>query len=74
MQKLLKPYRQTQDITPQTHRGYYPLKQGPEQLVILAQLIDTPDDATLEELGVLLHEKIGVIPLLQKYAERSMRV
>lgn len=60
VQKLLKQYRQTQDITPQTHRGYDPLKQGSEHLVILAQLIDTPDDATLEELCVLLHEKIGV--------------
>ena len=32
----------------------------PEQLVILAELIEAPDDATLEELGKLLHEKISV--------------
>jgi len=52
--------RQTQDISPQTHRCSGPLKLSSEQLVILAQLIDTSDDATLEELCELLHEKIGV--------------
>jgi transposase len=52
--------RQTQDISPQTHRCSGPLKLSSEQLVILAELIDTPDDATLEELCELLHEKIGV--------------
>jgi transposase len=52
--------RQTQDISPQTHRCSGTLKLSSEQLVILAQLIETQDDATLEELCELLHEKIGV--------------
>ena len=60
MQKLLKQYRQTKDISPQTHRCYGPLKLTLEQLVILAQLIETNNDATLEELCKLLLEKIGV--------------
>jgi transposase len=60
VQKLLKQYRQTQDISPQTHRCSEPLKLTPEQLVILAQLIEAAGDATLEELCKLLHEKIGV--------------
>lgn len=60
VQKLLKQYRQTQDISPQTHRCGGQLKLTPEQLVILAQLIETNNDATLEELCELLHEKIGV--------------
>lgn len=51
---------QTQDISPQTHRCSGPLKLSSEQLVILAQLIDTNNDATLQELCELLHEKIGV--------------
>jgi transposase len=59
--KLLKQYRQTQDISPQTHRCGSQLKQlSPEQLVILAQLIEANNDATLEELCELLHEEIGV--------------
>ena len=52
--------RQTQDISPQTHRCGGSLKLTPEQLVILAQLIEASNDATLEELCVLLQEKIGV--------------
>ncbi len=48
VQKLLKQYRQTQDISPQS------------QLVILAELIEVNNDATLEELCKLLHEKVGV--------------
>jgi len=60
VQKLLKQYRQTQDISPQTHRWVGQLKLTPEQLIILAELIDPNNDATLEELCELLHEKIGV--------------
>jgi transposase len=47
VQKLLKQYRQTQDISPQTHRWVGQLKLTPEQLVILAELIETNNDATL---------------------------
>ena len=50
VQKLLKQYRQTKDISPQTHRCSGPLKVTPEQLVIIAELIETNNDATLEEL------------------------
>ena len=60
VQKLLKQYRQTQDISPQTHRCSGPMKLTPEHLVVLAELIDKNRDATLEELCKLLHEKIGV--------------
>lgn len=60
VQKLLKQYRQTKDISPQTHRCSGPLKLTPSQLVILAELIEANNDATLEELCKLLHEKVGV--------------
>ncbi len=52
--------RQTQDISPQTPRCGSQLKLNPEQLVILAELIEANNDATLEELCELLHKKIGV--------------
>jgi transposase len=58
--KITQTIPSTQDISPQTHRWVGQLKLTPEQLVILAQLIETPDDATLEELCELLHEKIAV--------------
>lgn len=60
VQKLLKQYRQTQSIAPQTHRYGGQLKLNPEQLVVLAQLIETNNDATLEKLCDLLHQKIGI--------------
>jgi transposase len=50
VQKLLKQYRQTQDISPQTHRCSGPLKLTPEQLVIFAQLIHTNNDAKLSNI------------------------
>ncbi len=61
VQKLLKQYRQTGNIAPQAHGGGGQLKLTPEQLGILANLIETNNDATLEELGHLLTEKTGVV-------------
>jgi len=36
------------------------LKLNAEQLMVLAELIEASDDATLEELRYLLYQKIGV--------------
>lgn len=60
VQKLLKQYRQTKNIAPQTHRCSGQLKLNPEQLVILAELIEKNNDSTLAELCNLLYQKIGV--------------
>lgn len=60
LQKLLKQYRQTGDIAPQPHGGGGQLKLTPEQLAVLAELIETNNDATLVELAHLLQEKTGV--------------
>ena len=61
VQKLLKQYRLTGNITPQTHGGGRQLKLPPKHLAILAKLIKTNNDATLEELCHLLTEKTGVV-------------
>lgn len=61
VQKLLKQYRLTGNIAPQAHGGGGQLKLTPEQLAILAKLIETNNDATLEELCHLLAEKTGVV-------------
>jgi putative transposase len=60
VQKLIKQYRLTQNIAPQTYRCGGKLKLNPEQLLVLAELIEASDDATLEELRYLLYQKIGV--------------
>lgn len=60
LQKLLKQYRQTGEIAPQPHGGGGQLKLTPEQLAILAEIIEANNDATLVELCDLLLETTGV--------------
>jgi transposase len=57
---LLKQYRQAETLAPQTYRSGGQLKLLPGQLIILTQLIETNNNATLEELCHLLHQKICV--------------
>ncbi|MEG4092874.1 IS630 family transposase [Microcoleus sp. Pol12B4] len=59
VQKLLKQYRETKNITPRTDRCGVKGKLNAEQLLILAQLIEENNDATLEELRYLLYGKLG---------------
>ena len=59
VQKLLKQYRETKNITPRTNRCGVKGKLNAEQLLILAQLIEVNNDATLEELRYLLYGRIG---------------
>jgi transposase len=56
---LLKQYRETKNITPRTDRCGVKGKLNAEQLLILAQLIEENNDATLEELRPKLYGKIG---------------
>ena len=46
-------------IAPRTERCGVKLKLNAEQLLILAELIEENNDATLEELRYLLYQKIG---------------
>jgi transposase len=59
VQKLLKQYRETKNITPRTDRCGVKGKLNAEQLLILAELVKANNDATLEELRYLLYGKIG---------------
>jgi putative transposase len=59
VQKLLKQYRETKNITPRTDRCGVKGKLNAEQLLILAELVEASDDATLEELRYLLYGRIG---------------
>lgn len=61
VQKILKQYRTTGRIEPKPHRGGTQLKLNSEQLAILAELIESNNDATLAELCVMLEEKTGVV-------------
>ena len=56
---MLKQYRETKNITPRTERCGVKCKLNAEQLLILAELIEKNNDATLEELRYLLYGEIG---------------
>ena len=60
VQKILKQYRETGDLTPKSPGGNPRRKLTDEQVVILAELIENHNDSTLEELCDLLLEKTGV--------------
>jgi len=60
IQKLLKQYRETKDIKPKPHGGGGELKLIPEYQVILLEIVEENNDATLEELCRLLQEKTGI--------------
>ena len=48
VQKLLKQYRETKNIAPRNYRCGAKGKLNAEQLLILAELIEANNDATLE--------------------------
>ncbi|NEP42489.1 MAG: IS630 family transposase, partial [Okeania sp. SIO2H7] len=60
IQKLLKQERETGDISPLPQGGSPPPKLNSEQLVILVEIMESNNDATLEELCNLLFEKTGI--------------
>ena len=60
VQKLLKKYLETGDIHPQPQGGSPEPKLNQEQLIDLVEIIESHNDATLEELCDLLEEKLQI--------------
>ena len=60
VQKLLKKAQETGDISPLVQGGSPPTKLQSEQLVILVEIIEENNDATLKELTEMLELKTGV--------------
>ena len=58
--KLLRRYRTTGEISPKPFAGGVKLKLNSENLIILANLIENNNDATLDELCQMLKGKTGV--------------
>ncbi len=61
VQKLLKQQRETGSIAPKRRTKQTPTKLTCEQLMVLAELVNANNDATLEELRELLHQQTGVL-------------
>ena len=60
VQKSLKRYEETGDISPIAQGGSPPTKLNSEQLVTLVEIIEENNDATLKELTELLESKTGI--------------
>ncbi len=60
VQKILKRFEETGDISPIAQAGSLPTKLNSEQLVTLVKIIEENNDATLKELTELLESKTGI--------------
>jgi transposase len=60
-QKLLKQSRETGDIRPKTYRCGRYLKLTQEQMIVLGELIEENNDATLAELSELFRSRTGIV-------------
>ncbi len=60
VQKILKQFEETGDVRAKKRGGSPPRKLNDEQVITLVEIIDENNDATLEEIGVLLEEKTNV--------------
>lgn len=72
--KLLKQHRETGNIEPLPHGGGAKLKVSPQELEILAQLIEEKNDATLKELCQMFQAKTKVIVSRATMGRMSQRL
>ena len=61
VQKLLKQYRETDSIAPKTRTQQTPPKLTEDYLAVLRRLVEEQNDATLEELRVMLAAEADVL-------------
>lgn len=59
--KLLKQYRETGSIAPKVRVQQTATKLDQEQLNILSSIVSDNNDATLDELRILLEQKTGIL-------------
>ncbi len=58
--KLLKQYRTTGEIAPKPFNGGVKLKLSFDHLAVLVDLIEQNNDATLDELCLMLRNELGI--------------
>ncbi len=60
VQKILKQSKETGDLAPKPQGGNTAPKLGSQEIVILIELLEKNNDATLQEICDLLEEKTGI--------------
>jgi len=61
VEKLLKQHRETKSIAPKVRQQQTPTKLNQEQLNVLSLIVSENNDATLNELRILLEKQTGVL-------------
>ena len=61
IEKLLKQHRETGNIAPIVRTKQTPTKLNAEQLMVLKHIVETTNDAALEELRHQLQQQTGVL-------------
>ena len=61
IQKLIKQWRETGDLNPRPHGGGQKLKLAGDQIILLGDLVQEKNDATLDELRKQLEEKTQAV-------------
>jgi transposase len=74
IQKLLKQYRETGDLTPNTYKCGRHLKLSEEQFLSLGELIEENNDATLSELREMFQAKTGIKISVATTSRMAMRL
>jgi len=61
VEKLLKQHRETKSIAPKVRRQQTPTKLNQSELNVLSLIVSDNNDATLNELRILLEKQTGVL-------------
>lgn len=61
IQKLIKQWRETGNLNPKPHGGGQKLKFSSEQIILLGDLVQEKNDATLDELRKQIEEKTETV-------------
>jgi transposase len=61
IEKLLKQWRETGDLAPKPHGGGHPPKLNADQRVLVQALVESNNDATLDELCQAIQQQTQVV-------------
>jgi len=73
IQKLIKQWRETGDLNPRPHGGGQKLKLTGDQIILLGDLVQEKNDATLDELRKQLEEKTQAVVSNSKISRRTAK-
>jgi transposase len=61
VEKIIKQWRETGDVSPKPHGGGNPLKLSAEQIILIGDWVKEKNDATLDELRKRLEKETQVV-------------